>query len=57
MCAIPVSPSVDGFNADALSIQAKQNQHHHKHYEVVFDPPVARKHHQVKRPEEYIEES
>ena len=49
-------PTVDGFNADELRVQAKQNQHHTKHYEVVLDSPVANKHHQVKRPQEYIEE-
>ena len=49
-------PTVDGFNAYELRIQAKQNQHHPKHYKIVFDPPVANYHHQVKRPEEKVEE-
>ena len=55
MCAIPVSPSVDGFDADEHRERDRQNQHHNKHDEVVLDPPIANYHHQIERPQEQIE--
>jgi len=55
ICA-PDSLPVDGFYANNLCIQPEQNQHHPKHYEVVFSPPVTHQHHQVKRPQEQVEE-